>query len=609
MSEPAHASEIAAGTVVGETYEVIRQLGRGGMGAVWEAHHKRLPGKKVAIKVLHGEVAADRESLVRFRREAEIASRLGHPNIVEVHDFNSLPSGAPYLVLEFLEGESLDARIARGPLSSEETLSIVRQIGSALRAAHREGVVHRDLKPQNVFMALSGDAGEVAKVLDFGISKIRGSQTVKTQESSMLGTPQYMAPEQATGKHDEVDARTDVFALGAMVYEMLCGAPAFPGQTIPEVVFKVVYQDPDPLAEKVKGLSEDLAGAVHKALAKDRNERFPDVDSFVEALTGSPLATGRRPPASPAAAPPMDPLAATVDSGKGEAMLGTEETMHSGNSPVPGTEETMHSGSAPLAAEKAVAQTAAPAPAPGPAPEDAPPRPAAAVETEHIRAAPRSTAKTAILAVAFAAAGAGAAVALIAKPWASGEDARAVASAETGESGGDAPETDEVVAAGGDEDGPARDEVDDPGEPEPLGDDDEAKTEPADEGERSDDAPVQGAADDGASREAAERATARDDRPQRESAREAEPEERLPPELASELEAASSALNAGDFDQAIRLVERVERRRATVRGYAIKARAYCAKYDLANARASWRNLPPRAQRRVARFCEQFDILL
>ncbi|HUH04282.1 MAG TPA: serine/threonine-protein kinase, partial [Kofleriaceae bacterium] len=234
MAETAPAGGLGVGTMLAETYKVTGLLGRGGMGSVWAADHARLPGKKVAIKVLHTEVAADDESLARFRREAEIASRLGHPNIVDVHDFNILPDGSPYLVLEYLEGEDLAARLLRGPLPLDEVASIVRQVGAALAAAHRENIVHRDLKPQNVFLVPTEADGfviEQAKVLDFGISKIRGSQTVKTNAATMLGTPQYMAPEQALGQHDNVDARTDVFALGAMVYEMLSGRPAFAGQT------------------------------------------------------------------------------------------------------------------------------------------------------------------------------------------------------------------------------------------------------------------------------------------------------------------------------------------------------------------------------------------
>jgi serine/threonine protein kinase len=291
MSEP---SEIRVGTVLGETYEITDLLGQGGMGAVWAAKHLRLPGKRVAIKVLHGLAANDRESYARFRREAEIASRIGHPNIVTVHDFNVLASGTPYLVLEYLDGEDLSQRLTRGKLPLATALGIARQIGSALHAAHKADVVHRDLKPGNVFLMATEIGGELVdqvKVLDFGISKIRGSQTVQTQDSVLLGTPQYMAPEQALGKNTEIDGRTDVFALGAIVYEMISGRAAFMGNTLAEVVFKVVYDKSPPLAEAEPETPPNVVAAVEQALAKDPNARFSDVAAFINALTGRPLQT------------------------------------------------------------------------------------------------------------------------------------------------------------------------------------------------------------------------------------------------------------------------------------------------------------------------------
>ena len=230
------------GAVVGETYRIEGLIGRGGMGAVWAAEHLRLPGKHVAVKVLLDAAAGGDEMLQRFRREAEIASRLGHPNIVEVLDFNTLPTGQPYIVLEYLQGETLAGRLASGRLQLDEALAITRQIGSALQAAHRAGVVHRDLKPDNVFLCTpEEDLPTRVKVLDFGISKIRGSQSLRTQDAILMGTPQYMSPEQATGKNTTVDARTDVFALGAIVYEMLGGQPAFAGGSLAEVVYRVVH--------------------------------------------------------------------------------------------------------------------------------------------------------------------------------------------------------------------------------------------------------------------------------------------------------------------------------------------------------------------------------
>jgi len=282
---------LAVGGVVGETYRVTRLLGRGGMGAVWAAEHVRLPGRQVAVKVLLSPGVAEGEPFARFRREAEIASRLGHPNIVQVLDFNTLPAGEPYIVLELLEGETLAQRLQRGPLELDEALLVARQVGSALQAAHRVGVVHRDLKPDNVFLCAPREeaSGVQAKVLDFGISKIRGSQTVATQDAVLMGTPQYMAPEQALGRNTAIDARTDVFALGAIAYEMLGGRPAFAGSSLAEVVYKVVHGQPQPLAQLRAGLPLNILSAVDRALQKDPLHRPADVSTFIDELTGRPL--------------------------------------------------------------------------------------------------------------------------------------------------------------------------------------------------------------------------------------------------------------------------------------------------------------------------------
>jgi eukaryotic-like serine/threonine-protein kinase len=293
------------GTVVAETYQIVRLLGQGGMGAVWEAKHLRLPDKRVVVKVLLFG-ATDAVTLARFRREAEIASRLAHPNIVQVLDFNTLPDGAPFIVLELLQGESLAARLARSRPSFEETLPIVTQIGSALATAHREGIVHRDLKPDNVFLCptpLDGEMRDVVKLLDFGISKMRDAKTVLTQDAALMGTPQYMAPEQATGRNDQIDARTDIFAFGAVVFEMLAGRPPFLGDTLAAVIHAVVYAPTPPLRDLAPDTPPAVAAAVERALAKERDARFPDVGSFVKAVTARSLETAATMAATPAAKP------------------------------------------------------------------------------------------------------------------------------------------------------------------------------------------------------------------------------------------------------------------------------------------------------------------
>ncbi len=291
MANPLAGSPIGVGTVLSGTYQITGLLGRGGMGTVFAAAHLRLPGKVVAVKVIHTGNLGD-EVYVRFRREAEIASRIGHPNIVEVLDWNTLPDGTPYLVLELLKGESLAARLTRGRIPLDAVIYIVRQIGSALAAAHRAGVVHRDLKPDNIYLCPTDSGGVVTehvKVLDFGISKIRNSVSLQTQEARLLGTPQYMAPEQASGNNQLIDQRTDVFALGAIVYEMLTGKPAFDGDSLAAVVYKVAFETPPPLGKLVPGIPAKVTAAIDKAMAKDRDKRHPDIATFVAELSGRPV--------------------------------------------------------------------------------------------------------------------------------------------------------------------------------------------------------------------------------------------------------------------------------------------------------------------------------
>ena len=262
------------------------------MGAVWLARHQRLPDKRAAIKVLLGTGLRD-EAYLRFAREAEIATRIGHPNIVDVLDLASLPSGEPYIVLEYLQGEDLRNRLRRaGQLSYTEVCAITRQIGSALLAAHGHDVVHRDLKPENVFLVPTDSGGvirEHVKVLDFGISKLRGSQTVQTQEAMLLGTPQYMAPEQASGRNVDVDARTDQFALAVMVYEMLAGAPPWVSDTPLGLLFQVVHAPTPAIGHKLPDVPLYAIAAIEQALQKDANKRFADVGQFVAALSGMAL--------------------------------------------------------------------------------------------------------------------------------------------------------------------------------------------------------------------------------------------------------------------------------------------------------------------------------
>ena len=275
---------LAPGTMLGSTYQVVRRIGGGGMGEVYEVTHRRLAGR-YAAKVLNADFASHPDSFSRFRREAMVTSGLRHPGIVQVIDFDRTEDGHPFLVMELLEGQELTAIIrAAAPLPLARALGLVEQIGSALDAAHRQGIVHRDLKPQNVFV-LSLDRGrELVKILDFGISKAQVATQKLTSDSAMLGTPQYMAPEQAVGRSAEVDARADQFALAALTYELLSGRPPFSGDTVMALVYQIVHVDPPALTAVVPGLPAAVEAAIRRGLSKQPEARFASVGELVGAL-------------------------------------------------------------------------------------------------------------------------------------------------------------------------------------------------------------------------------------------------------------------------------------------------------------------------------------
>ena len=261
------------GDILVETYRIERLVGEGGMGSVYEARHLRLP-KRFAVKFLNLNLLDSTEALVRFRREAEIIATLEHPNLVSVFDYNVTDDGVPYVVLEFLDGEHLGKRIARGRIPLAEAMEIIAPVVQALAVAHAREIVHRDLKPENIVLCKGG----LVKVVDFGIAKIRGGAEL-TANNTVLGTVPYMAPEQLFGS--QVDARADQFALGAIVYEMLSGEMAFGGpQSVPEIAARVAHHQPAPIA----GVSPAVCGAVFQAIAKDAEARFPSVHSFFLAL-------------------------------------------------------------------------------------------------------------------------------------------------------------------------------------------------------------------------------------------------------------------------------------------------------------------------------------
>lgn len=272
------------GTILDGSYRLTRLMGEGGMGAVYEGLQLRL-NKRVAVKLMSRDLSANQEALARFRREAELTSQLGHPHIVNVFDFGASPTGEPYLVMEFLAGEDLEQRLRRlGRLPLPEALRICKQVASALAATHAKGIIHRDLKPANVFLLkLEGDA-DFVKVLDFGISKAKAAVTKLTRASQIMGTPHYMAPEQATGNVDEIDARTDEWSLACIVWEMLAGRGPFAGEDVAALLYQVVHQEPGPLAAKVPGLPARVEEVLRRGISKKQAERFPSVATFAAAF-------------------------------------------------------------------------------------------------------------------------------------------------------------------------------------------------------------------------------------------------------------------------------------------------------------------------------------
>ena len=242
------------------------------MGEVFEATHARLPGR-YAVKILRPELLGNREAFARFCREAEVMSELRHPNVVQIYDFNTTPEGRPYFVMEHLEGRDLEARLTQsGPMPLPAAVRVVDAVASALATAHAHGIVHRDLKPANIFLvAIDGQIDELVKVLDFGISKIRSAGTLLSSPTDMIGSPAYMSPEQARGASDEIDGRSDQFALGAITYRMLTGFEPFQGDDIASLLYQVVHEEAPRLARTLPAWwdTRALQAVLDRALAKD----------------------------------------------------------------------------------------------------------------------------------------------------------------------------------------------------------------------------------------------------------------------------------------------------------------------------------------------------
>lgn len=259
-------------------YQVIAELGRGGMGVVYQARQLRL-NRLVALKLLRSGDAASQEEIERFRIEAESVARLQHPHIVQIFDVNE-HQGDLYCVLEYVAGGTLAKRLAAGPMEAIAAAEICESLARAMQAAHDQEILHRDLKPANVLLTADG----VPKITDFGLAKRLDGEIGKTRSGAVLGTPCYMAPEQAEGRTKDVGPASDVYGLGAILYEMLTGRPPFQGATLLETMRAVVERQPVPIRQLRPQTPPDLEAICHKCLAKSPADRYPTASALAAAL-------------------------------------------------------------------------------------------------------------------------------------------------------------------------------------------------------------------------------------------------------------------------------------------------------------------------------------
>jgi len=284
VNDPYIGLEIADGK-----YKTLHRIGTGGMGSVYKATQPQM-GRLVAIKIMHSKFVRRRDLVGRFRREAKALGALSHPNTVKVFDNGILPDGAPFLVMEFLEGKNLHQTMTtEGPLSVRRVLSVMIQVCHAIDEAHHQGIVHRDLKPENIFLCQQGGIKDFAKVLDFGLAKmtdvnVKPESLVLTAKGMVFGTLQFLSPEQAQGK--KLDARSDVYSLAVILYEALTGKLPFDAKEAFEYVRLHISEPPIPLDQRVPGLvfPSALPAVVAKALAKEPRHRYATALEFALAL-------------------------------------------------------------------------------------------------------------------------------------------------------------------------------------------------------------------------------------------------------------------------------------------------------------------------------------
>jgi tRNA A-37 threonylcarbamoyl transferase component Bud32 len=292
---------IAAGQLIGN-YRIVQKIGTGGMGAVYLAEHPMI-GKKVALKVIHRELASNKEVVQRFFQEARAVNRIGNEHIVEIHDFGVTAEGDHFYIMEYLEGRTLASVLAREPvMDNMRALHVGAQIASALGAAHANGVIHRDLKPDNIMLLTRLGDPDFVKVLDFGLAKMfqgSGASPVQTAAGVLLGTPQYMSPEACESKRD-IDHRTDIYALGILLFQMMCGRLPFEGESMGEVLVKQVTQ----LPPVPRAINPNIPPAVEqvllRCLAKHPDARFQTMQQLRDALLDPEAYLRASPPIAPA---------------------------------------------------------------------------------------------------------------------------------------------------------------------------------------------------------------------------------------------------------------------------------------------------------------------
>src|SRR5882724_9002270 len=269
-------------------YQIKAKLGEGGMGTVYLGEHP-LIGKRVAVKVLLEELSSKEDIVSRFFNEAKAVNDIGHSNIVDIVDFgktkNDYGQDIVYFIMEFLDGESLAARLRRTGLTFKETMHVMAQSCSALSASHAKGIVHRDLKPENLYLCPRGGDKNFVKLLDFGIAKLTGDggQSHKTRTGLVIGTPAYMSPEQCEGK-GLIDLRSDVYSLGIMMYELLTGRVPFPGEGFGEILVAHLTKQPEPPSTINPDVTPQLEAIVMHSIEKDRNLRFQNMNEFLQAV-------------------------------------------------------------------------------------------------------------------------------------------------------------------------------------------------------------------------------------------------------------------------------------------------------------------------------------